>query len=238
VCQHVGPAANVIQSADGLLFVCANCGHENAVELTPAAPAAGSAADASTDTKPAPKPAKRPAWLDETRDRLIPEQGEGERCPKCLHLFDFGNSVCPRCGLDLDRAAQLPPGQAPWERPPPGLEEKWEQAQLLWSSAMEAPSDEKLDKFVAFVREEELTELGVRKLREYLVEHPDDDKAVAWLEEIAATFQARIMVARAQAEVSAEKFSESTEKFKRILLIVTAVYLTLLLAIALIYFLA
>lgn len=250
-CQHVGLPADVVQSDSGVLFVCANCGHGNGVDLGGAKPPADGmsdsvlpetrASEATSTSADVPnlkqRVSKRPDWLDdETRARLLPEPGDGLRCPKCLHLLNENATVCSRCGLDTVRARQFAPGDAPWEQPPKGKEGVFEQAELLWRSARENPSHESLEKFVSFVREEGLTELGVRRLREWLVDYPDDEQVVEWLEEIAASFQARIMVARAQAEVSADKFSETTEKFKRVLLVATAAYLTVLLAIALIYF--
>ncbi len=226
------------QSESGILFVCANCGHGNPVELGSSAPAESvRPATKPTSGETAPKETKQPDWLDdELRARLVPERGEGLRCPKCLHLLADHEVVCARCGLDTERGRRFAPGAAPWEQPPPGKEPEFEQAELLWSSALENRSDDSLEKFVSFVREEGLTELGVRRLREWLVDHPDDEQAIRWLEEIAASFQARIMVARAQAEVSAEKFSDSTEKFKRVLLVATAAYLTVILLIAMVYF--
>lgn len=273
-CQHVGPAADVVQSPDGILFVCENCGHENPVSLSGKADASAedsegedsgvgaaagraSAAEASAttsvgggavggvagdaqqqpgSTSGVKDEAKAANWFDDARARLIPEQGEGTRCPKCLSLIPYDVEMCPRCGLDVERARRFGPGEAPWEKAPAGREAAWEQAQLLWASTVEDPSDENFEKFVTFTKDEQLAELGVRRLREYLAHNPDDERVIPWLEEIAATFQARIMVARAQAEMSAEKFSESTQKVKTVLVVIAALYLTVLLIIAAAWF--
>ncbi|MEC9441916.1 MAG: hypothetical protein VYE40_12485 [Myxococcota bacterium] len=156
-------------------------------------------------------------------ERLIPEQGEGPRCRKCAHLLEPSDNNCRRCGLNIADAHRYAEGDAPWERAPRGQEAAFEQAMLLWNAVSERWSDERLDNFVAFVREEKLNELGIRLLRFRLADHPDDMRAVAHLQELVSMMQSRVVVARAQAEVSAQQFGEGVARTRTILVGATVV---------------
>jgi RNase P subunit RPR2 len=157
-------------------------------------------------------------------ERLIPEQGEGARCRKCAHLLDPSDTNCRRCGLDIAESHRYAEGDAPWERPPKGQEAAFEQAMLLWASVSEQWSEERLDNFAAFVREEKLYELGIRLLRFRLAEHPEDRRAVAHLQELVSMMQSRVVVARAQAEASAQQFGEGVAKTRAAIVGATVIF--------------
>lgn len=215
-CEHLGPAAQVLPTEDGVVLVCANCGHNNPLALSsPSDPA---------PPKPAaliqPKPvAQLSPWLQkDALKKLIPEPGPGPRCRKCAHLLGDEESYCSRCGLARAEGERFAPGEAPWERPPVGREAVHEQATLLWKALTENPTEDNLAKFAQFTREEELLEYGVRQLRFFLVEHPDVPRAREFLEELASSFQARVIVAQAQAQVSAGDFGAAALRYKQVLL--------------------
>lgn len=234
-CSHVGPAAEVRPGADGVVLVCENCEHENVLDV---GPSADSGASASESPKPAAtlaqKSVEEPAapsdsfgnndqvrlWLrEDALKALIPESGVGPRCRKCAQLLPPHADNCKRCGLNRDEAERHAPGQAPWERAPQGKEAEQEQAELLWQSFAEDPSSQDpssqgLDKFVAFVREEGLLDLGIRKLRFYLVDHPDDQAAVEHLRVLAESLQSKLIVAQVQARASADEFQEDVSRFR------------------------
>lgn len=218
-CGHVGPAASVVPGEHGVALICENCSHENLLDVPGAVP--------KPTESPKPKPRQRKpdpdtsaeGWLTKgVLERLIPAPGDGLRCRKCAYLLE-GEKNCPRCGLNVDEGHRFPEGEAPWERPPEGLEAPFEQATLLWKSVEENPTDDNLSKFVAFSREEGLLEYGIRKLRFFLVDHPNHERATSHLEELAESFQAKMIVARARAEVGADNIVEATHRAKRYILI-------------------
>lgn len=231
-CEHLGPAAAVLPSEHGVVLVCANCGHHNPLDvseapagspsdeapepiapITPIAPIASVGSPAKADTS------QESPWLVKgALERLIPESGEGRRCRKCAQLLADAEENCPRCGLSVVESQRFEPGTAPWERPPEGQEAAFEQASLLWKSVDEHPTDDNITKFVMFAREEDLLELGIRQLRFFLIEHPGHERATTHLEELATSFQSKMIVAQAQAEVRAGNIVATTVRMKGILL--------------------
>lgn len=159
---------------------------------------------------------------DETLERLVPETGQGRRCPKCANLLPEHAENCTRCGLSLAEAADYAPGEAPWERPPAGKADAQRHAGTLWQDVEETPNAENLERFVSYVRDEGLFEYGIRRLRFYLVEHPDDEAVVQALADLASGMESRLVASRARAETDAEEFQEDLSRMKRILVMVVA----------------
>jgi hypothetical protein len=237
-CSHVGPAAEVRPQKDGVALICENCGHENTLDINESEATSPNAtqADASPEAGAAKPDIARPdtekpdiakkiegfgdneqvrMWLrDDALKALIPEPGSGLRCRKCAHLLATTAENCSRCGLSRSEAERHAPGEAPWEQAPADKEVEYEQAQLLWESFDENPSKQALEKFVDFVRAEGLLDLGIRRLRFYLVEHPEDQAAVVHLRDLAESLQSRIIVAQVQAQASADEFQQDVSRFK------------------------
>lgn len=243
-CGHLGAASEVrpIEGAVGL--VCAHCGHLNTLHLGPkpavteANPPAQAPPDADVTARLAARliakggtnraPRARTEgekdmvdWVREhALDRLVPPPGEGLRCRKCANIYSPDQAHCGRCGLAIEEGHRHAPGQAPWERPVKGQEEKFEQARLLWESATGAWSEESVEKFIAFARDADLIDAGIRKLQFRLVDHPDDPIALDALSKLARGLEARIIVARGQAQASAEQFQVEVVQLRKKLLIV------------------
>lgn len=151
----------------------------------------------------------------EALDRLIPDEGADRRCPKCASPVG-DRRHCSECGLDLERAEEYDEGEAPWAQPPEGREEAYEQAEALWKTFADPQGGEKeLEKFTRFVRDLELYELGIRKLRFHLAEDPDDELAVEALEELTEGIQGRIVAAQSKAEADARELNEEISRFQR-----------------------
>lgn len=251
-CTHVGAAAEVRPSEDGVILVCENCGHENVLETGPSKPepsesagredvaepdedAADRGEDAVADSEPpaaeksqTAAPVKKPApgrgfsdndevrmWLrEDALAALIPEPGPGPRCPKCAQRVPPDVENCSRCGLSQTEARKYDEGEAPWQKPPQGKEAEYEQALLLWESLEEDWDEQRLENFVDFVREEDLLDVGIRKVRFYLAEHPDDEVAIKYLRDMAESLQSRLIVAQVAAQASADEFQEDVSRFK------------------------
>ncbi len=255
-CSHVGPAAEVRPGTDGVVLVCENCGHENLLDVGHAPREEVGAAtedqpptdgDVERDAGDKAARAKTPdtfgdkeqvrMWLrEDALKALIPEPGPGPRCLKCAHLLEPEAENCSRCGLNRAEAIRFGPGEAPWERPPAGKESEYEQAELLWESFADDPSAQRLSKFVEFVRGEELLDLGIRRLRFYLIDEPDDDAAIDHLRELAESLQSRIIVATVQAKASASEFQEDVNRFKQRMMVVGLVILVALFLLFLAFF--
>ncbi len=231
-CEHVGPAASVAPSAAGVALVCENCGHENLLSV-PNAPADSAEATPAVPVTPTPRPARSPAdvsadgWLTKgALERLIPEVGAGGRCKKCAQLLPNYEENCPRCGLSMAESFPFKDGEAPWERAPAGMEAAFDQASLLWNSVADNPTDDNITKFAEFVREEELLEFGIRKLRFFLVDHVGHDAATQELKRLAGSFQAKMIVARAKAELRADNIVATTVRVRSVILAVVLVIFT------------
>lgn len=209
-CEHVGVAASTKADAAGIALICANCGHPNRLDLGGPAPAA-----------PIPTKKTNPSlstFVDEAFYRFLPMSGDGERCPKCAHVAAQPDQFCARCGLNLEVAHRFAPGEAPWERPPVGLESEWEQGRLLWQAFASSGDSEQFGRFAGFIRENELHDMAARLLRFYLIDHPDDQNVLSLLREIAGSVHTRMMVAQAQAQASTADFSDVTQRARNVLL--------------------
>lgn len=164
-------------------------------------------------------------WLrEDALEALIPASGVGPRCRKCAHLLGPNEEHCSRCGLSRAEAERHAPGEAPWEQPPPGKESEHEQANLLWESFLDEPDATRLEKFVDFVRSEDLLDLGIRRLRFYLVDEPDDELVVELLRDLAESLQSRLIVATVQAKASANEFQEDVSRFKNRMVVAALVF--------------
>lgn len=223
-CSHVG-VARVDLSQGGVRLICANCGHANVLDLgTPL-----QVVPATTTT--APRPTKRQvaaqleqeSFEDEAFRRLIPEVGNGPRCRKCIHLLEPGVDHCVRCGLNIEESHRYASGEAPWERAPAGREDAWEEADLMWRRVVEDWNEERFSEFAETIRRLDAHDFAARRLRLWLVEHPDDPLALGFLREIAEGLRSRVMIAKAQAQASAAQFSDVTERVRKVLFWVVAV---------------
>lgn len=244
-CQHVGPAARVEPGVAGVMLICGHCGEGNLLELSaessPAndAPQAEAMVSEAVPDFSAPKrealpvsrsvvtqaalpdvagDIKEPLLTPKALKRLVPVYGEGLRCRKCAHKVEPYHEHCARCGLDIEDSFRYAPGEAPWELAPKGSGQAWERARLLWEVAEQDWNPENVAKFAHFVRDEGFNEMGIRRLRFFLVEHPDDPLALTHLQELAMRMQSRLIVARAQAEVSAQKLSSGLKRTRTVLM--------------------
>lgn len=255
-CQHVGPAASVRPDGARLLLICEACGEANALELgeasspppesiEPMAPREPSQAMSAADVvakrpvspaKPVEETKENPLLTPRALERLVPEYGEGLRCRKCAHLLRADEDHCPRCGLGVEDSFRFAPGEAPWEKPPQGSEHAHERAELLWLAATRDWNEENARKYADFCRDEGFHETAIRNLRFFLVEHPDDPIALEHLQELAMRMQSRLIVARAQAEMSAKQFSSGLQKTRRALLWTVVVLWTVIFILFLVRF--
>lgn len=234
-CDHLGEAAAVRPVAGGVALTCAHCGHLNRLDVDASPVDAGPApapgpAKSPRSNKPelaeeAPKESRTAALLE----RLVPEPGDGLRCPKCLKLVAADEDNCSRCGLNIDEGARFANGEAPWDRPPRGKEEAFERARVFWDSIEERDDPEMLGSFVELVLEEDLLELGVRRLQRRLMKVPDDEIALEGLQRLAQRMERTIHIARTQAEARAESFTEGVQRFRsRMILWTLAVWAVIL----------
>ncbi len=239
-CEHIGPAAEVRPGEEGVEVVCESCSVASPLEgdvsehdgsndeLTDPS----SERDINLDELEADRnrardgsglgasepggPTNVASIPEEALDELVPEPDADHRCPKCASpLPGSGAEHCAECGLNLEKAERYDEGDAPWERPDPGREDDFEEAHRLWDEATSESEDTTFQSFVEHVRAHGLFGLGIRKLRFYLVDHPDDHEAIEALRELATGMEARIVAARAEAEAEAEELQDEISRFKR-----------------------
>ncbi|MFB6264086.1 MAG: zinc ribbon domain-containing protein [Bradymonadaceae bacterium] len=236
-CGHTGAADDVRSTEEGVEVVCAECGTAEPLETRGDAeneggegaspPSSVSATGVGPDTEEAleafgPEPdddrsAPLAGVVEEPTENLIPDPGEGPRCPKCAALVSEAAEHCPRCGLDLAEGRSYDDGEAPWEEPPRGKEGERRRALELWEAFEDEPGAERLETFVEFARDEQLVELGVRRLRFYLAENPDDREAADAVASLVEEMNSRVAAAKARAEADAEQFDEDIARIKRAL---------------------
>lgn len=235
-CSHVGEAALDVKGAD-VALVCENCGFRNRLDMPQSAEAPATKPSQPLPTR-APNPAQieRQEFEEEAFRRLLPSPGNGPRCLKCYELLELDQDHCMRCGLNIEESRKFAPGQAPWDRPPAGREDAWDEADLMWRRLKEDWGEERFDDFAQTIRRLEAWEFASRKLRSHLVENPDDELAKGFLREIAAGLQSRVMVAKAQAQASAAQFSDATEKVRRVLLWVVSGMWAVIIVLILVYY--
>lgn len=222
-CSHVG-VAKVDLSQGGVRLICANCGHPNVLDI-------GKPVEEVATPPVVQRPTKRQvaaqveqeSFEEEALRRLIPEVGDGPRCRKCIHLLEPGEDHCVRCGLNIEESHRYAKGEAPWERPPMGREGAWEEADLMWRRVVEDWNEERFAEFAETIRRLEAHDFAARRLRLWLVDHPDDPLALGFLREIAEGLRSRVMVAKAQAQANAAQFSDVTERVRKVLFWVVAV---------------
>ena len=127
--------------------------------------------------------------------------------------------------------------KGPWDQPKDEQSSNYEQALLLWDVTREDPNEENFEKFVAFTNETGLTEVQVRRLRWFLVDHPDDEIATHYLREVAQSFQQSLVVAQASSRARAQNFEAGAQRFKQKIMIATAVFWGILVVVMVFMFL-
>ncbi len=205
-CEHLGAAAEVRAVDGGVGLVCSACGHVNVAAADPAG-RDGVVVDADG-------PLPEDQLSTDALKRLIPEEGSGQRCRKCLHLLEQDERHCSRCGLSVAEAAGYGEGEAPWEQPPEGKEDLLVEARALFEAAIDDSRSESIGEFVEFSVEQGLIDSAIRQLQRYLVEHGEDAEALAGLARLAKSLEAAVSVARSRAESKADQFQDDVEEIR------------------------
>jgi hypothetical protein len=218
-CGHLGVAAEVRPVDVGVGLVCGECGHVNVVAPT--------AANEEESEKASGVDGELEAEPDgASLERIIPEPGDGERCRKCFYLFgDDESGHCPRCGLSIAEGERFEEGQAPWELPAPGEEDAFATALEIWERAESGDAAE-FERFLDYVLNEELLDLGVRKLQGYLVSNPDDELARAGIARLARRLEMAMSVAQTRAQSQADTFNDEVKRYRKNLLVAALVFWT------------
>ncbi len=219
-CGHLGVARDVRGVEGGVGLVCAECGHLNVVSAGDGEEGEDvdeRGADGELDSDE--------AMLSESVRRLLPQPGEGRRCRKCAHLFAREDlEHCARCGLSVAEAENFPDGQAPWDTPPEGREEEFEEAMRIWESVAKGEDSQAIVDYVDYVVEQGLTDMGIRRLQHYLVENPQDPVAIDGLARLAKAMEMAVEVARSRAESRAEEFQDGVKRFRSAVMVVALIF--------------
>ncbi len=219
-CGHLGAAAEIIPTGEGVALRCAHCSFDNPLALgfaqrQPQAVAAAASPQLAAQLRLGGAQA---SLAPEALARLIPIAGDGPRCRKCAHLLEVQDESCAKCGLSAAEGARYAPGQAPWEQPAPGQEQTLATLNALWAQALRAWSAPKLEAFTAHALDQNLHDHALRLVRFALITRPEDPLALQALAKLTATMQTRVVAARAQAEVSAANLKEDLQRVRRTLI--------------------
>lgn len=223
-CAHIGAPSSMTPTAQGISLTCSSCGLANIVKNdSPPAQPLNHKTRETTDVSAFDS--------EENFLKLIPKQGAGYRCPKCLSILaedkNRPSDNCRICGLDLlkdyNNVTSLP-----WERPPVGKDALFEQAVLLWSSLEESPTSLHFEKFIEFTNVSGFHDLQIRKLRQFLVYFPEDENALKYLRIQSQKIQTRIVVAQSQSQSQTQHLGSQLQKARQKLLLVVAFALIVL----------
>jgi transcription elongation factor Elf1 len=243
-CGHLGSPGEVRSTDEGTVVVCAECGHGEPLEASEATdPAEPSVArdeieealrtvraggdGASTDS------ASGPIDWEATQEHLVPDTEPGPRCPKCIAQVDSDCDHCPHCGLGLtDRDLLDPDGSdaivtdtlQPFVR---------EEADERWETVLTEETAEAFEAYVEWMTDHGGDDEAIRRVRYYLVAHPDHQPALDALASLSDSVRSRLVAARAKAESESEAFQSDVSRFRRYVIGGLAVFWTLALALAL-----
>lgn len=224
-CEHVGEAAEVRALPGGVGLVCAQCAHVNLLHLEDGQKSQKVAANLGQSSR------EKTAVVDEISAEdvqgvryLVPQAGDGPRCPKCLALIGENHEHCARCGLKLTEIERFGPGNAPWERAPAGKQAEFERAEQIWRSISGDVSQAGFDEWVGYVQAQDLLDYGVRKLQLQLIETREDPRVLEALARIEKKLQQRVFVATTEAELSAKAYSGVVARLRQRLLAFSLVF--------------
>ena len=228
-CEFLGVATEVRPVDGGVGLVCSQCGHTNVVAMEDEQGRDGAVPGASEDEKKDEGSAAE-EFVRRSMKRLMPEPGEGQRCRKCLHLFEDEHSDhCVQCGLSVAQAERFDDGEAPWEKVEAEQQEALAQGRQLWSAVLDDDREERIETFVDFVTANGLVDFGIRTLQQFLVDHRDDPEAVEGLRRLAKTLFVTVEVAQGRATTEAKAFNEDVKRFRSNMLIGALVFWTVIL---------
>ncbi len=231
-CGFVGKAAEVRPTDGGFGLVCAQCNHVNVASVSDGQGRDGEVAPKQADTGESSEEGPSPAeeFVSRSLERLLPEPGEGRRCPKCVHLLDDDSiQHCTRCGLSLAESEKYEEGEAPWEQVGPTQEEVLAEARRLWRAVLDEDRSEQIEDFVDFVIANELIDFGIRRIQHFIVEHGENRHAVEGLRRLAKSLHVAVEVARGRAAKQADAFNEDVKRFRTGLLVGALVFWTVIL---------
>lgn len=198
-CGVTGKPASIDSSGEVVAVECAECGAVNRLEEADSTGTADGGRDAQPESGSVDSDTT--SQIAALRDKLeVPEPGEGPRCDKCAAKLSAESRYCERCGLDQQWTSDVTPRSIPWQQPPPGKHRQFHRAQQLWENFENGEDTERLDEFVNCVRDHELFDLGVRKLRFFLAEHPRHLEALRALETLVDELQNQAVRVRTSLE--------------------------------------
>lgn len=156
--------------------------------------------------------------------RLIPDPGPGVRCPKCVSIVDGADAYCAQCGLDLEGAYRHAQGESPWERVSEHQQAEAEQARLLWDATVKQWDAQHVSHYIELIEDAQLHEQGIRNLRFWLVDHPDDALAIDALGTLAKVMQTRMIIAKSHADQDKQLFHQEVSKIRTGLMVGALVF--------------
>lgn len=242
-CGHLGSPGEVRSTDEGTVVVCTECGHGESLEgsstpekETPVArddvQEALRTVRAGGDDASRASSSSRIDW-EATHEHLVPDTESGPRCPKCIARVEPEVDHCPHCGLGLrDRDLLDPDGSdaivtdtlQPFVR---------EEADERWETVLREDSAEAFESYVEWMTDHGGDDEAIRRVRYYLVAHPDHQPALDALESLTESVRSRLAAARAKAESESESFQSDVSRFRRYVVGGLAVFWTLALALAL-----
>ncbi|MBN1946274.1 MAG: hypothetical protein JW797_11410 [Bradymonadales bacterium] len=171
------------------------------------------------DSPPAPAPSASDQTADDGMLRPLETACRGGvRCPKCFHRQDR-EDYCERCGLDLLRAAER---QMSFEPSIEGREEEVLEASWLWGEVEASlPQQERHQAYLTYCTDHGLLEIALRRYRERLSDHPEDQMARDYCGQAAGRLE-KIALAMLEAERISSALSRQVHRVRIALLILAA----------------
>ncbi|MCB9507359.1 MAG: hypothetical protein H6697_06795 [Myxococcales bacterium] len=231
-CGHTGPPTFVGQGPDGVILACVACGaQETLAQPQPHAPPTSEPARAvaaptlapgydhaserlSAPARATPVAVAEPRRASSAAPRALPPH----KCPKCGHR-QHDPENCHKCGLRLASPAAQ---QRPWERPPPGLERAYAEAEARWA-ALSAPDAAEVaahEEFLEWCRSAGVPTFAAMRYRHLLADAPEDTFLQACLER--AQRDATVLV-QAMARGDGAELAARAKVVRQVVLVITGI---------------
>jgi len=250
-CDHLGEAEEIRATDRGTEVVCAECGHGELLEAsssdeTPDQSGENSGGETvdrdeieralrsvrSGRTDGDPDSRSNPLDWDATYEHLVPDSEPGPRCPKCIERVEPDDHHCPDCGLGLSDRELLEPGESSAIVTESLQDFVREEADERWSAVTRKADPETFGAYVEWMTRYGGDEEAIRRIRYFLVKHPEDEAALEALDTLTQSLRSRLAAARAKAESESESFQSDVSQFRRYVVSGLAIFWSLALAVA------
>ena len=223
-CSQLTESDSVRVDGGEVILTCAICGAETHLEEQAGTEAATDDSSGESAQQRAEAALTAPvAGTGSPMESAEPARTLGEelplKCPKCFHR-QHRRDHCERCGLDLTGKTLDP---RLFEPSAEGNEVAHARALELWTAIEADPSDEsRHETFLQHCTDNKLLELCVRRYRERLSDHPDEEPTDTYLAMVVGRME-KVALAMLEGDAWAKDLQGKVKRVKAVLIVVAVV---------------